>query len=486
MQQNVEQQQNNVIVIDLARLLQTVLQIAKRIWLLILLMVALFAAGVAFVMQKSYTPSYKAYCTFAVHVRTNAALMDTNSLYSVYQDQDLAEHLDATFSYLVNGDFLLDDIKEYMGTETIDGTIHANSIEGSNIFILTTYSSTPEKAGALLDALMAVYYDDARFIVGDMVTEIIEGPVVSQTPHNAPNRVKGIALAVILGLILSAGILVVCALLRRTVMKPSDLEAYLNMQCFGVVPLLQSKRNLLDNPASVSASREQGLYRESIRGIARKLEHSLADRNAKVILVTSTAAGEGKSSLSWSLAENFAHWGKKVVLLDGDLRKPSLARYCGFKQETFPLEQVLSGQATVDTVLRQKRDGKLTLVLNSVPVQNPTVVADSAPMKELIQFFAAQADLVIIDTPPCGQFSDVSLYQQYADGILYVVQQDRMTIRQILEAAENLQDTDNKLLGYVLNGAQQIARGYGKYSYGKYSGYGGYSKYGHYEKMIED
>lgn len=497
MQQNVEQQKNDVLEIDIGRLLQTVWQLAKRFWLLILLMVALFAAAVAFVMQKNYTPSYKAYCTFAVHVNTNASLTDTNSLYSVYYDQDLAAHLDATFSYLVNGGFLLDDIKEYMGTKTIDGTIHASSIEGSNIFILTTYSSAPEKAGALLDALMAVYYDDARFVVGDMVTEVIEGPIISQTPHNAPNRVKGIILSVILGLVLSASVLVVYALLRRTVMKPSDLEAHLNMQCFGVVPLLQSKRNLQDNPASVSASREQGLYRESIRGIARKLEHSLASRKAKVIVVTSTAAGEGKSSLSLSLAENFAHWGKKVVLLDGDLRKPSLARYCGFKQETFPLEKVLSGQAAFDTVLRQKRDGKLTLVPNSVPAKNPTVVVDSAPMKELIRSFADQADLVIIDTPPCGQFSDASLYQQYADGILYVVQQDRMTIRQILEAAENLQDADNKLLGYVLNGAQQIAQGYGKYgygkySYGKYSGYGGYSKYGkygkygHYEKMIED
>ena len=174
-----------------------------------------------------------------------------------------------------------------------------------------------------------------------------------------------------------------------------------------------------------------------------------------------------------------------------------MARYCGFKQETFSLEKVLSGEAALDTVLRQKRDGKLTLALNTTPVQNPTVVANSDEMKELIDYFVTQADLVIIDTPPCGQFSDASLYQQYADGILYVVQQDRMTIRQILEAAENLQDVGNKLLGYVLNGAQQTAQGYGKYgygkySYGKYSGYGGYSKYGKYghyektEKKIED
>ena len=482
MQQNIEQQKNEENELDIARLLQNALTIVKRLWLLMLLVIALFAAAVVFVQQKTYTPSYKAYCTFSVHVVNKATLGDTNSLYAVYYDQDLAEQLDATFSYLVNSDFLSDDIKEYLGGKTIAGNVSANSIERSNIFVLSATAGTPEDAGTLLEALMAVYYDTARYVMGDMTTEIIEGPVVSQTPYNTPSKSKGIAAGAVVGMVFCLGIIALYALCKRTVIEPSDLEKRLNMQCFGVVPLLRSKRNLGGDLSAISTTHEQGAFRESIRGIARKLENTMERRDTKVILVASTVPGEGKSVLSQHLAENFARWGKKVVLLDGDLRKPSLYRRFGVKQERMSLEAVLAGRESLDTVCVSRYDGKMTLVLNCVPVKNSTVVIDSAAMKDLIASFAAQADVVIIDVPPCDRLSDVSLYQQYADGILYVVQQDRIPINHIVDVAESLQDSESKLLGFVLNGAQQIPQGYGKYGYGTYSygRYGRYGNYGHY------
>ena len=495
MQQNIEQQETDAIEIDLGRLLRNLLQIAKKLWFLLLLAIVLGAAAVVFVQEKSYTPSYSAYCTFSVHVVNKATLSDTNSMYSVYYDQDLAEQLDATFSYLINSDFLLDDVKEYLGEKSIDGYAQAHSIEGSNIFVITAYSSTPEKAGALLEALMALYYDAARYVVGDMEEEIIEGPVTSLTPCNTPDRTKGIMLGAILGFLICVGAMVVALLFKQTVFEPSDLEKYLNMQCLGVVPLMQSKRNLSSKPSAVGDSYEQSIFSESIRGVSRKLENAIEHRRVKVMLVTSTAAGEGKSVLSQHLAENFAYWGKRVALLDGDLRKPMLYQRFGVKKR-MSLEKVLSGEEAMETVLCREQNGKLTQVLNSVPVEDPTVVINSAAMADMIALLAEQADLVIIDTPPCGQLADASLYQQYADGIPYVVQQDRMTVRQIAQAVENLYESDNKLLGYVLNGAQQTAKGYGKYGYGTYSygkygeagkyGYGKYGKYGHYGSYGEN
>lgn len=485
MQQDIEQQDIDEFDINRVRVLQILLQTTKRLWLPMLLVIAFFTGAVVFVQQKSYVPIYRAYCTFSVHVMNKATLSDSNSRYEVYYNQDLAEQLDATFSYLINSDFLTDDIKEYLGTNTLDGSIQANSIEGSNIFILSTYSSSPEKAAQLLEAVMAVYYDAARYVVGDMKTQIIEGPVASQVPYNVPNRTSWILRGVAIGLMLNIGVIVLYALFKRTVIEPSDLENHLNAQCFGTLPLLQAKKNLIDNPSKVSTNHELGMFRESVRGIARKLETAMGDLDKKVLLVTSTAPGEGKSTLSQNLAETFAHWEKKVVLLDGDLRNPTLYRRYGSKQDKFSLEEVLRGNASVDTVLHRRQSDYLTVVLNSVPVENPTVYIDSPTMKEMIASFAAQADIVIIDTPPCGQFSDVSLYQQYADDILFVVQQDRVAITQIVDVAESLCRSTNKLLGYVLNGAQQIPQGYGKYGYGKYSygkyGYGkyGYGKYGY-------
>ena len=487
MQQNTEHQENETMELDLGRMIQISLQVVKKLWLPMLLVVAFFAFALVFIQQKNYTPSYKAYCTFSVHVVNKATLSDTNSIYAVYYDQDLAEQLDATFSYLVNSDFLSDDIKEYLGEKNIPGSIQANSIEGSNIFVLSAISNTPEKAGALLEALMAVYYDAARYVVGDMKTEIIEGPVVPKTPYNTPNKTKAISLGVFIGVAFCLCMIALYAFFKRTVLKPTDLEKHLNMQCFGVVPLLQTKRSLSDTPSSVSITHEQGAFRESIRGIARKLENTIENHNTKVILVTSTATGEGKSMLSQNLAKCFAYWGKKVVLIDGDLRNPTLYRRFGLKQNGMSLNSVLSGTASLDTVLFKDQDENLTLVLNSTPVKTPTALIDSEAMKNLISSFADQSDLVIIDTPPCSRLSDVSLYQHYADGILYVVQQDRMPIRNIVEAAENLGESENKLLGYVLNGAQQISQGYGKYGYGSYSygKYGKYGKYGYYNNYGE-
>lgn len=484
MQQEVEQNKDDVVQIDIIRIAQKVLQMLKKLWLIVLLAIAFCVATVVLVQQKSYTPSYKAYCTFSVHVINKGTLSDINSLYAVYYDQDLAEQLDATFSYLINSDLLLDDIKEYLGTDRIDGSIHANSIEGSNIFVISTYGSNPETAGKLLEALMAVYYDSARYVVGDMKTEIIEGPVVSQTPYNVPNRIKGVILGVGLGLVLSIGAMVLYAMFKRTVIKPSDLEEYINIPCFGVVPLVQTKRELTDDLAKVSATHEQGMFRESIRGIARKLENAADGWNKKVFLVTSTIPNEGKSMLSQNLAETFAHWGKKVVLIDGDLRNPSLYRRYGFKNKEFHLEDVLRKKVSADTVICRRHSGKLTLVMNSVPVEKSTVYIDSSAMKSLIEYFSAHAEIVIIDTPPCGQLSDVSLYQQYADGILYVIQQDQPSIRNIVDSVEKLCGFENKVVGYVINGAEQISQGYGKYGYGKYSygkygNYGGYGKYGY-------
>ena len=480
MQQDTEQQSLDEQEFDLVRVLQIFLQTTKRLWFPMLLVIAFFAAAVVFVQQKSYVPSYQAYCTFSVHVMNKATLSDTNSSYAVYYNQDLAEQLDATFSYLINSDFLMDDIQEYLGSDVVDGTIQANSIEGSNIIILSTYSSSPEKAAMLLDAVMAVYYDVARYVVGDMKTEIIEGPVVSQGPYNMPSRTNGILLGIAIGLMLDIGMIALYALFKRTVIEPSDLENHLNVQCFGTLPLLRTKKNLIDKPTQVSTTHEQGMFRESVRGIARKLETAMGTLDGKVILVTSAVPGEGKSTVSQNLAETFAHWGKKVVLLDGDLRNPTLYHRYGSKRDKFSLEEVLRGDASVDTVLHQRKSDCLTVVLNSVPVANPTVCIDSPAMKKMIAAFAAQSDIVIIDTPPCGQFSDVSLYQEYVDGILFVVQQDCVPITQIVDVAESLCSSANKLLGYVLNGAQQIFRGYGKYGYGKYS-YGkyGYGKYGY-------
>ena len=147
-----------------------------------------------------------------------------------------------------------------------------------------------------------------------------------------------------------------------------------------------------------------------------------------------------------------------------------------------PLQEVLEGNADLECVVDTPAK-KLTLVCNTQPVAEPTVLLDSPKMEQFIDSLAQKADYVIIDAPPCDVMSDVTLLQRYADRVLYVVRQDYVQIQKITDAVENLCTTENKLLGYVLNGTARTARGYGKYGYGTY-GYGKYGNgyYGHYGK----
>ena len=493
MHQNDEQREDAVLEVDLYRLLQNLLRAFKRLWFLVIIAMVLCAGAVMFFQQKSYTPTYKAYCSFAVRVINKSTMSETNSLYAVYYDKDLAEQLDKTFTYILNSDLLNDDVKTYLGTNSLQGNISANCIEGSNIFVLTTYSSTPEEAERLLRAVMSVYEDAARYVIGDLETDVIEEPVASETPYNSPSKAKGIILGGVLGLFLSVALLALYAFFKRTVLVPEDLEKYLNLPCFGVVPIVNMKQLRRPKGESVSATHEEGVFKESIKGIARKLDDALALHQGKTVLVTSTVPGEGKSMMSYALAEVFAGWGKRVVLMDCDLRKPSLYKNMGLKNVSVPLVDVINGKVSEDKAIYSHDSLPLKAVLNTNAVEDASVAINSEKMAKFVSRMEAEADIVIIDSSPCGSIIDAAMLQQYADSVFYVIQQDKVPVTDIVDAVENLCFDDNKLVGYALNGAEASIQGYGKYGYGKYGygkyGYGGYgynrysyNKYGYGER----
>ena len=469
--------------LDLNRVLRSLLRALRRLWLPVLAFAILGAGLFLLYKHNTYVPEYKAYCSFAVRVVNKAATGEANSSFAVHYDKDVAEQLDKTFSYVLESDLLTDRIREYLGDTSVKGRVDAGSISGSNIFMLTAYGSTPQEAQRLLDAVMNVYMDAARVVIGDLESEIVEEPVVSDQPYNKPTLVKNFASGFMLGLIPGVLLVVGYAFSRRTVLVPEDLEQYVNMPCLGVVPLVNMKKLRGEDESDFRISSIESSFRESVRGIARKLETELKKRGGKVILVTGSVPGEGKSTTSQYLATTLASWGKKVVLVDGDLRKPDLARRFGIRDREMSLEKVLRGEKSLETVICHRE--KLALVANTVPSADATVVLGLPETEALIGELAGASDYVILDAPPCGRMADAVLLSGYADGIVYVVQQDRVPISRIAESASSLCTAENKLLGYILNGADEksggYGYGYGKYGYGRY-GYGryGYGRYGRY------
>lgn len=462
--------------IDFSLILLGAGKLMKRFWWAFGILAVVMSLLVYVLWNQLYTPEYKSYCSFTVKVVNDSTTGEINTLYGFYYDKDLAEQLDKTFTHILTSDLLNDEIKEQLGQESAKGRVEAECIAGSNLFVLSTYGSTPEEAKKTMDAVLYVYADAARFVVGEMLVDMVEQPVTADTPNNAPSWLISIALGVALSAM--AGLLCVIVFIDRirTVRNPEQLEEKINMPCLGVIPMVNGK------VSDAAQSHQQGEFRESVRGVVRKVEQRLEECPARILLVTSTLPGEGKSTVCRQLAKTLSNWGKRVYLIDGDLRKPNLYRVFKIKGRKMPLEQVLRGAEERSCVM-EKLDANLFLVGNTEPVAEPTVLLDSPQMEALIASIAKDADYVIIDAPPCDTMSDVAVLQRYCTKILYVVRQDYAQVQKVLDAVEELCATENKLMGYVLNGTAKTAQGYGKYGYGAYS-YGKYGNgyYGHYGK----
>ena len=174
--------------------------------------------------------------------------------------------------------------------------------------------------------------------------------------------------------------------------------------------------------------------------------------------------------------------------------KPSLYANYKLKDKALPLADYLKGNTSDSSIFCDVGVDNLLLVGHNHSVAQPTELLASPNMKALIAQISQDFDFAIIDAPPCDTLSDVTVLQQYADYILYVVRQDFAPVSRISDAVEDLCEQNEKLIGYVLNYTAETSSGYGKYGYGTYSygkygngyygkyGYGG--KYGHYSKYL--
>lgn len=458
--------------IDFGKLMRRFLKSAKRFWWIILAGMVCCAVILPLFRQLTHTPKYKAIGSFSVRVVSSSVTESIHTQYDIYYDKAMAAQLDKTFTYILTSDHLQDEVSQRLGKPPAVGSISAQCIKGSNLFEITAYGSTPEEAYTLLVAVMDVFPDAARYIVGDLVVEIMEEPEAIYKPANAVNVKKLAIIGALAGAFAAALVLLAMAVFAKTIERPEELEAVLNMHCLGVVP------------TTAERTKANGVFRESICGISRKVETTMSQSKAKVLLITSTYSGEGKTTLARHLAQTLSEWGSRVYLVDCDLRKPSLYKLFKCNNSCLPMADYLNGTGDLSSLLHPTSIPGLTLVVNTESARDPDVLLATPAMKDMIETLSRKGDYVILDAPPCDGLSDVSVLQHYAQQILYVTRQDYAIKERIVDAVEQLTDNESKLMGFVLNFAEETPTGYGKYGYGTYSygkhGNGYYGQYGYY------
>lgn len=202
---------------------------------------------------------------------------------------------------------------------------------------------------------------------------------------------------------------------------------------------------------------------EQYRNVRTNIQFSAVDTDVRSFIVTSSNPAEGKTTTTGNLAVVFAQQGKKVLLIDADLRKPAM--HTMFRTEnTLGLTSILSNQNTLKSCVRETEIENLDFLPAGAVPPNPAELLGSSKMEELLNKACESYDLVILDTPPVLAVTDAQVLANKCDGIVLVVRSAHTEKEEAIKAKGLLENSKGKLLGVVLNAKKQDSNYY--YYYG--------------------
>ncbi|UXY21011.1 polysaccharide biosynthesis tyrosine autokinase [Streptomyces cynarae] len=293
------------------------------------------------------------------------------------------------------------------------------------------------------------------------VTQEAVAPVVPVSPRPLLNLGAG-ALA---GLLLGAGLVALRETLDTTFKTSETLGEFTALPGLGTIPY---DKNAPKRPLANSDGHSKRA--EAFRKLRTNLQFSQVDDPPRIIVVTSSVPGEGKTNTAVNLALSLAEAGVSTCLVDGDLRRPCVAPTFGLVQDA-GLTTVLIGQARIEDVMQQVVGGLSVLAGGAVP-PNPTELLASTRMKEVLQELADIYEVVIVDTAPLLPVADTVGLASLTQGALLVVRAAKTSREQVRTAAESLERVGVRILGTVFSMAPVPKGGrygrYGTYGYGSY------------------
>lgn len=303
-----------------------------------------------------------------------------------------------------------------------------------------------------------------------VVARVVDPATVSDVPIKPKKRMI-VTLAFVLSLVLGVAIAFMLEYLDNSVRSAEDAERKLGLPLLAAIPKVE-----------ISGSRSAGLYyrdapkslfAEAIKTIRTGILLSGIDHPKKTLVVTSSVPGEGKSTVAIDLALAHAQT-KRVLLIDGDMRRPSIAKVLGLDNSHPGLSMLVLGMEKLENCVYKIEGSTLdVLIAGSIP-PNPLELLLSDRFKELLAELGERYDVIMIDSPPVQLVSDAVVLASMATGVIFVLKADATPFQFARRAIRTLQRSGASLYGVVLNQAnfknEEYYGGYGKYNYHTYYG----------------
>lgn len=465
--------------IDLFRLFHEFWKAVQRLfWIPVALAVlccALFAARAWW----RYTPMYQSEVTFTIQTSSSGSAGDIGGG-NTYYDKAAAEQLTKTFPYIISSELLQSMLRQELGVASLNGSVTAYTVENTNLFSLVATSSDPQAAYDMLTAVMQVYPKVADYVIGSTDMYILTEPVVATEPYNDLSVLRPAIKGAFLGCVIGLAVVLLYAATCKSIQDPREVRSQLNQVCLGTIPQVSFKRRSKQTEPIVSIQNEKisGEFQESIRRLRMKFLRE--NEKGQVLMVTSTLPGEGKTTVASNLALSLSQSGARVILVDLDLRKPSVKKTLGISAQSKGMGYLLTtGGGNAQEYLLSVEDSDLRLLADDESTGSLRTKVASRRLKAILKELRQEADYIILDTPPSGLLADSGAVAHLADGTIYVIRSGVPQVSHILDVFQFLGGSGAKIMGCVLNGAHGSRSGYGYYGYGYHYGYGGYGTKGY-------
>lgn len=399
---------------------------------------------------------------------------DTASTSEAFQGSQFSQQRVTSYARLIAGEELAGRVVERLDLDAapddLSDQITATAVTDTVLIDVTVTDPSAEQAqriaGAVGDeftSLVTELESPDEGGVSPVKVTVTDQPEVASAP-SSPQTSRNVALGLLVGLLVGAGLAIVRVRLDRTVKDPDEVVDLAGAPVIGTVlrdGALEKVHTIDRAPTSRTA--------EDYRQLRTNLQFLNVDEPPKVIMVSSALPSEGKTTAVVNLGLALADAGRTVTIVEADLRKPKATRYLGLVGGV-GLTNILAGTADLDEVVQRYGDGELSVIAAGPTPPNPGELLASSQMFSLLDKLRGDNDFVLVDAPPLLPVADSTGLAVYVDGVLLSVRYGSTRKDQLRQATATLERVGAKTLGVILNivppkAELATAYGYG-YSYG--------------------
>lgn len=423
-----------------------ILTLVLRNWWVVVLSGLLFAGGTWGVSQYLLPREYTAVSLFYVN---NGAFADDNRFSG--SDLDASRSLAETYTVILTANQTLNaalrEADLTLSAEEAADMINAVTVENTELFQVTIQGRDPEQVGLLAGAIDTVFPGRIREIMPGSVIQLVQPSSMPTEPSSSSPVRNGIS-GLIFGVAFACSILVLRGLCDVTIRREEDLACVSQVPLLARIPEAKASRTGFTSP-----DRADPKVREAYRSLRTSLDFA-ADypEGCRVIGVCSAMAGEGKSTTAAQLAYALSQRGSRVLLMDCDLRRPSIHQKLSLSLGP-GLSDYLAKQLPLEELIRQYTLGETqfqVITAGRIP-PNPGELLSSPRMGKLLDNLRQSYDVILVDLPPVGEVGDGIVMSRHTDGTLLVVRRGYCSSLMLEDAVEQFASVKKRILGIAFN-----------------------------------